>query len=92
VEWNLPPLRPRFGNSNLHSSWIALALFGGVLVSDPGEGDRQREFTTWGAQLDLRMTLLTHLQLTLSLGAARGTENGGPSDDEYLISLKLPPL
>jgi hypothetical protein len=92
VEWNLPPLRPRFGNSTLHSSWIALALFGGVLVSDPGEGDRQREFTTWGAQLDLRMTLLTHLQLTLSLGAARGTENGGPSDDEYLISLKLPPL
>lgn len=92
VELNLPPLRPRFGNSTLHSSWVAVALFGGVLVAEPGDSVLQREFTTYGIQIDTRFTLLSHLQLTLSLGAARGEERGGESDDEYLISLKLPPL
>lgn len=92
VEWNLPPLRPRIGNPTLHSSWIAAALFGGFLVADPDHGGERREFTTFGVQIDTRFTLLTHLQLTLSLGAARGQERGGRSDDEYMISLKLPPL
>ncbi len=92
LEWNLPPLRPRIGNPTLHTSWIAVALFGGALVTDPGDGERQREFTTMGVQIDTRLTLLTHLQLTLSLGAARGQERGGESNEEYLISLKLPPL
>ena len=94
VEWNLPPLRPRFGNPTLHGNWIAVAFFGGVLVADPdqGGGARRREHTTVGVQVDTRLTLLTHLQLTLSLGAARGEERGGESHDEYLISLKLPPL
>ena len=84
--------RPRFGNPTLHSSWVDVAFFGGVLVTDPGDGERQREFTTYGVQIDTRFTLLTHLQLTLSLGAAHGRRAAAKRDDEYLISLKLPPL
>jgi hypothetical protein len=92
VEWNLPPLRPRAGNPTLHTNWIAAALFGGVLVADPEGGGRRREYTTVGVQVDTRFTLLTHLQLTLSLGAAHGEQRGGKSGDEFLVSLKLPPL
>ena len=92
VEWDLPPLRPRLGNPTLYVNWIDVAFFGGVLVADPDRGEQRREYTTVGIQIDTRFTLLTHLQLTLSLGAAHGEQRSGAADDEYLISLKLPPL
>jgi hypothetical protein len=92
LEWNLPPLRPRGGTPNFHTNWIGAALFGGVLVADPDRSELRREYTTLGIQVDTRFTVLTHLQFTLSIGAAVGKPEGGDSVDELMVSLKLPPL
>ncbi|HLF55618.1 MAG TPA: hypothetical protein VI942_02110 [Thermoanaerobaculia bacterium] len=92
LEWNLPPIRPRGGTSSAHVNWIGAALFGGVLASDIDHDRLRREYTTAGVQIDTRFTVLTHLQFTLSLGAAYGKEQGGESVDEFMVSLKLPPL
>jgi hypothetical protein len=92
LEWNLPPIRPRAGSRRANVNWIGASLFGGVLASDIDHQRLRREYTTAGIQVDTRFTVLTHLQFTLSLGAAYGEENHGESVDEYMFSLKLPPL
>jgi len=92
LEWNLPPIRPRFGSPAAHVNWISTSLFGGYLVAEPGEPDLRREYTTAGIQIDTRFTVRTHLAFTLSVGAAVGREVGGDSNEEFLVSLQLPVL
>ena len=42
-----------------------------------------------GTQLDLRMTLLARLNLTLSFGYASAWRNEDRRSDEWMISLKV---
>jgi len=94
LEWQLPPIRLRGGSPSAWLDWISIGLFGGGIVTDPGHSDLQREFGTLGLQIDTRFTVSTHFKFTLSVGAARGRElgSGGESVDEFMVSLKLPPL
>ncbi len=90
LEWNLPPLRFRSaGTPGAYLSWARTSLFGVVLVTDPNE-ERFRETTrTLGGQIDLRFTVLSRLDMTLSLGYAAVLDDGDSTRDEVMASLKV---
>jgi len=54
----------------------------------PG-GELQQELRSLGAQRDFRFTLLSNLELTLSLGWAAAVQEGRGPRDEFMISLKI---
>jgi hypothetical protein len=64
-------------------------LFTTALVTSPEESGLRRELGNFGAQIDLRFTILSRLDMTLSLGYATAFESGSPDSDEYMISLKI---
>lgn len=90
AELNLPPVRfDRLGTPGFYASHIRPALFAGVAVTDPDRASTRR--TTWnaGAQLDLAITTLNTLDLTLSFGQAVAFEPGGKKRYETMVSLKV---
>jgi hypothetical protein len=90
VDWNLPPLRFRkLGLPSFYASWARTSLFASGLVANMDAEAPRRELMSVGAQVDLRMTLLNHRELTLSGGYAVSLESGRQSRDEAMISLKL---
>lgn len=89
VEWNLPPLRfRRAGTPALYLGWLRPAIFGGVMVTDPGL-TTERTLLNAGAQVDLHFTLAHGLPMTLSIGYAAGFENDDKQSEEAMISLKI---
>jgi hypothetical protein len=89
LEWNLPPVRfSNIGTPANYLSWARAALFAGTLVLDPGR-DGSRTFGTLGAQLDLQFYVMHDQEMTLSVGYARGFEDGGDGSDEWMLSLKI---
>lgn len=90
VDWNLPPLRfRRAGRPAFYASWVRTSLFGAGLLTNVDAPDLRTEALSLGAQLDLRMTLLSHLRLTASVGYAVGLRDGRRADDELMFSLKI---
>ena len=53
------------------------------------DSDERLEVGNIGAQLDLRFTALSRLNMTLSLGLARAFLAGGENADEVMLSLKI---
>ncbi len=89
-EWNLPPIRFRSaGTPGAYLSWIRPALFAGGLVTNVDRDGPRREATTFGGQIDLRFTVLSALDMTLSAGAAVRKANGVPLRREAMISLTV---
>ena len=90
LEWNLPPLRfSNFGTPANYLSWARPALFAGVLVTNPGEGDRSRRLGSLGLQVDLQFNVMHEQEMTLSFGYALGFEDGRSGRDEFMLSLKV---
>jgi hypothetical protein len=90
LEWCLPPLRfRRAGTRDLYASWIRPSVFASTLVTDLDSGARRRHVTDVGVQADLRFVVLSNLDMTLSVGHARAFEDGRPSRNETMISLKV---
>jgi hypothetical protein len=89
LEWNLPPKRFRqVGMPSFFLKHLRPAVFFGALVADPGER-YERTVTSAGFQVDLEFTLAHRLPMTLSVGYAKGYENGREHDDEWMVSLKI---
>jgi hypothetical protein len=89
LELNLPPLRfSNIGQPSLFLSSVRPALFGGVMVLEPGRNS-QRTLETLGGQLDLKFTVALRLPMVLSIGAAAGFDEGRHHGDEVMISLKV---
>jgi hypothetical protein len=89
LEWNLPPIRFRkVGTKGLFLSWIRPAIFASAIATNL---DLEEETTAQnlGAQLDLRLTALSRLNMTVSLGYAVGFVDGGDSRDEIMVSLNI---
>jgi hypothetical protein len=95
LDWSLPALRfRRAGSLALYASWARLSLFGcglstnfrDALGSGPGN---HRELADAGAQIDVRMQLLTQAPLTFSLGWATAYERGVAPTHEWMASLKV---
>ena len=90
IEWNLPPLRFRgAGSPGLFVSWARTSLFAGGLFTEIDDDDLGRELQNAGIQIDLRMTALSRLEMTLSVGYAVAFEGGVDEKDEFMASLKI---
>jgi len=90
VEWNLPPLRfRRAGTSGFYATWLRPAVFATVLATNLDDSGLRRTLGNVGGQVDLRLTLLSRLDMTLSVGYAAAFEEGQPARDEFMLSLKV---
>jgi hypothetical protein len=89
LEWNLPPWRfVRLGTPGLHATWLRPALF----VTGLGTAERANDWKgaiTVGGQADVRFTVLSNLDMTLSAGAAVAFDRGGRARHEGMLSLKV---
>ncbi len=85
-----PPLSfRRAGGTGLYATWLRSALFATVLMTNPDESSLRRTLYDIGGQVDLRLTLLSHLPMTLSFGAAAAFEDGRRPTHELMFSLKV---
>ena len=89
LEWNLPPIRfRRAGTASYFLTWARPALFTSALVTDPEQGD-SNTYGNLGAQIDFRMQVLSRMDMTMSLGYARGLSDGSFDRNEFMLSLKI---
>jgi hypothetical protein len=90
LEWNLPPLRfRRVGTPSFYATWLRPAVFATVLGTNLDDAGLRRTLGNVGAQVDLRFTLLSRLDMTLSAGYAVAFEDGFKPRDEIMASLKV---
>jgi hypothetical protein len=90
VEWTSPPLRfRRVGVPSAYLRWAALSVFGTGLVTDPDDATDRRTLGSVGAQVDLRLVTLSHLDSTLSFGSALAGGDGIPTRSALMVSLKI---
>ncbi len=88
-EINLPPIRfEDLGIASLFLSSMRPALFAGALEAESRTGEN-RSLQSVGVQTDWNFTVAHRLPMTLSLGYARGFEDGESESDEVLLSLKI---
>jgi hypothetical protein len=90
LEWNLPPLRfRRVGTPSFYATWLRPAVFATVLATNLDDTGLRRTLGNAGGQLDLRFTLLSRLDMTLSAGYAVAFEDGVKPRDEFMVSIKV---
>jgi hypothetical protein len=90
VEWVLPPVRfRRVGIPSCYFQWADLSLFSIGLMTDVDDTTARRTLAGAGAQLDLRLVTLSHLESTLSIGFAVARERGGPTNSAFMFSFKI---
>jgi hypothetical protein len=89
VEWLVPPLRFRnAGAWFFYASWAHPTIFASVLTANPGRTG-ERNLANLGAQLDVKLALMSSLDATLSVGYAVAFERGVVPAKEFMISLKI---
>ncbi len=91
AELNLPPWRfRRVGTAGFYATWMRPAVFVTGLATnlDAPSADRHVAVDA-GGQLDFRITMLSVLDLTFSVGGAIAFEDGQPPRREAMFSLKL---
>jgi hypothetical protein len=90
LEWTLPPIRfRRVGKPGFYATWARPAVFATTLVSNMDDSALRRTITNAGSQLDVRMGVLSRLELTLSAGYAAAFESGQPTRHQGMLSLKV---
>lgn len=90
VEWNLPPyVFERAGKPDFFLQSLRSSLFATVLRADPAGADARRTYSTLGAQVDLRISVLHWYEMTLSAGYAAAFRNSTRAGSEWMLSLKI---
>ena len=90
VEWTLPPLRFRsVGVPSFYFRWANLSLFTTGLVIDMDDATIRRELANVGAQLDIRLVTLSHLDSTFSFGFATAWGKGFSPSSSFMASFKI---
>ena len=90
LEWNLPPAHfTRVGSSDFYLSWARPALFVSHLTTNLDDSAIRQEAQSVGMQVDFRFTIMSRLNMTLSLGYAKGFGEDSFEDDEFMASLKI---
>jgi hypothetical protein len=90
LEWNLPPVRfRRVGTPGFYLSWARPSVFTSGLITNMDDATVRRTVRNAGSQLDLRFSLLSRLDMTLSGGYAVAFGNNLSKHDETMISLKI---
>ncbi len=89
VEWNLPPVFfRRVGTPGLYVTWLRPAVFAGALTTNIDGTAPRRQAANLGGQVDLRLILLSTLDVTVSLGGAVAYEDG-IARRELMASIKI---
>ena len=71
-------------------SWARPAIFARHLTTNLDDSAIRREVQSAGLQVDLRFTVLSRMDMTLSFGYARGFgDNVVEDQDEFMVSLKI---
>ena len=90
LEWDLPPIIfKHYGSSWYYLTWLRPALFASGLVTDLDSDANRTEAANVGGQIDTRFTLLSRLDMTLSLGYAVAFTESRRAGDEFMFSLKI---
>jgi hypothetical protein len=90
AEWNLPPWRfRRLGTPGLHATWLRPALFATTLGTNLDDRASRRAAMALGGQFDIRFTVLSNQEMTLSFGGAVALERGYGPRREAMVSLKV---
>ncbi len=90
VEWTSPPLRfRRVGIPSFYFRWASLSLFATGLATDVDDRAARRTMASVGAQVDVRLVTLSHLDSTFSIGFAVAKERGVPRSSEVMFSFKI---
>ena len=91
LEWNLAPARfKRVGTPGFYLSWARPALFVTALSTNLDNSAIRQDVQNAGFQIDFRFTILSRMDMTLSLGYAQGFGNDLiPDDEEFMLSLKI---
>ncbi|HET7694142.1 MAG TPA: hypothetical protein VFK57_00390 [Vicinamibacterales bacterium] len=90
VEWNLPPWRfRRLGTPGLHATWLRPAVFATGLATNLDERAAGRRVASIGGQVDLRLTVLSNQDMTLSFGGAVAIADGRRPAGELMLSFKI---
>jgi hypothetical protein len=89
VEWNAPPVRfRRAGTPGFYVSWLRPAVFVGGLATNLDARAFRTTATDVGAQCDIRMSVLSTLDMTLSVGGAVAFDHG-VRRHELMLSLAV---
>jgi hypothetical protein len=90
LEWNLPPLRfAHAGMPGFHATWLRPAVFVTGLAANLDVPAAREIAADVGAQLDVRFSALSALDLTFSVGGAVAFRNDAPTTGEAMVSLKI---
>lgn len=90
LEWNLPPLRfARAGSPGIYASWARTSIFATGIETDLADATLRRRIGNVGVQVDVRFTILSRLDMTLSFGYASAFEEGTKPRDEGMVSLRV---
>jgi hypothetical protein len=90
VEWMLPPLRFRsVGMPSAYLRWAGLSFFASGLVTDFDSESTSRTYTSAGAQVDLRLVTISHLESTFSVGYAVAKGKAVPLSNALMFSFKI---
>ena len=76
------------GHAGVYATWLRPAVFVGGLVTNLDAPDARTETADVGGQLDIRLSALSALDLTLSIGGAAAFDDGRVRR-EAMISLKI---
>jgi hypothetical protein len=90
VEWNVPPyVFENVGTPSFYLTWLRPSVFAAGLWTEPTNSSLRKTYTSIGAQVDLRFTVLHWADMTLSFGAAVGYQGSQRAGNEWMISLKI---
>jgi hypothetical protein len=90
VEWQLTPLRfKRVGTPGFYVSFLRPTLFAAGLATNLDDGSIRRTAGSFGGQIDVRMTMLSALDLTFSIGGGLRVQDATGPRREAMISLAL---
>lgn len=75
---------------NVYANWAQLNLFTSGLITNIDDDQFKQRYYNAGAQLDFRLSVISILESTFSLGyASAWNDITGTRGDEFMISLRL---
>jgi hypothetical protein len=90
AEVNLPQyVFESAGTPGFFLNSVRSSVFAAHLWADPGNASLHKEYTSVGAQADLRFNVLHWSEMTLSIGYAVGYQGSHRAGSEWMVSLKI---
>ena len=79
----------KLGISSFYLTWIRPALFSSGIITNFDDISFRQKLANIGAQIDIRMTLMSYLKMTFSVGYAASFEKNYDRTEEFMLSLKV---